>query len=202
MNNAVREEILRFWFADIGDGFDVECHNRLWYSGGSAFDDKIRQRFGEQVALALAQQITDWSQTPEGALALVILLDQFTRNIYRASANAFAGDAQAREMVRAGLAARQDRHLTFVQRCFFYMPLEHSESLSDQHQCVILFEDMLQQVPEHGKPFIKSNLRFAVHHREIIERFGRFPHRNTVLNRASTELELEYLQKGGARFGQ
>ena len=132
----------------------------------------------------------------------MILLDQFTRNIYRGDARAFAGDPQARELVKQGLATGLDKALTPIQRSFFYMPLEHSESLQDQDQCVALFEQLLEEVPQQGKAVIQSSLDFAIKHRDIIRQFGRFPHRNQAIGRSSTPEEQAYLNSGGARFGQ
>lgn len=194
--------ILQFWFNGIEDGFDVGGQTDLWFKGSEAVDREIRQRFGGLVESALAGELSHWQQHRDSALALVILLDQFTRNIYRGSADAFAGDARARGVVEMALERSFDRRLGFVRRTFLYMPLMHSETLSDQQRCVTLFEALLSEVPAEGKPMISSNLKFARQHRQLIEQYGRFPHRNAALGRPSTAAEIAYLEGGGARFGQ
>ena len=196
------DKVLRYWFADIGENFDVQQQNQVWYSGDQVIDQQIRQQFGHLVENALVGEFDDWTDNAQGALALILLLDQFTRNIYRASHRAFDGDERARKILRSALVQGLDRELTFVQRSFFYMPLEHSESLSDQKRCVELFTKMLEEVPEQGKDMVYSCLQYAQQHRDIIARFGRFPHRNEALGRSSTAQEEQYLQEGGARFGQ
>lgn len=198
----VIDEILNYWFASIGDGFDVATQHKLWYTGGSTVDQAINQQFGEWVELALREGLTTWLQTSAGTMAVVILLDQFTRNIYRGNAKAFAGDELARDIVNQALAMGIDRQLTAIQRSFFYMPLEHSESLEDQQACIKLFEQLLTEVPAEGKNSIQSSLDFAIKHRDIIAQFGRFPHRNEALGRLTTAEEQSYLGDGGARFGQ
>ncbi|ARN73651.1 DUF924 family protein [Oceanicoccus sagamiensis] len=196
------DDILRYWFADIGAGFEVTAQHKLWYSGGPAVDKAIERQFGGWVAQALEGELAAWQATAQGTLALVILLDQFTRNIYRGSAQAFAGDPLAQTLVKQGLRAGLDSQLTAVQRSFFYMPLEHSESIADQQTCVALFEQLLGEVPAAGKATIQSSLDFALKHRDIIAQFGRFPHRNEALGRGTTAQEQAYLSGGGARFGQ
>ncbi len=196
------EAILDFWFDGIGDGFAIERQSRLWFGGGEAVDREIRRRFSDDVERAVAGQLDHWRDTPASALALVILLDQFTRNTWRGDAKAYAGDERAREVVEQALANGFDRQLSYMQRTFFYMPLMHSERLSDQWRCEALFEALLAEVPAQGKSAINNNLRFARQHRELIETFGRFPYRNAVLGRESTAAEAAYLAHGGARFGQ
>ena len=194
--------ILHFWFADIGNGFDVGVQNGLWFKGSAETDAIIAERFAAQVERALAGELHSWREQPESALALVLLLDQFPRNIFRGQARAFAGDELAGSVVSEALQQGFDQHLTFLQRTFLYMPLMHSECLSDQLRCVALFENLLSEVPADGKSVIGGNLKFARLHLELIERFGRFPHRNAVLGRESTAEEEAYLNGGGARFGQ
>ena len=135
-------------------------------------------------------------------MALIILLDQFTRNIFRGSPRAFEGDERARSVLNAALARGFDHSLSYKERCFIYMPLEHSESLADQQRCVELFEALLAQAPAAYHANIGSSLNFAIKHRDIIREFGRFPHRNEILGRMATPEEMRYLADGGARFGQ
>lgn len=202
VNMSMIESILNFWFADIGDGFEIGQQQALWYGGGEALDQDIREQFAPWLQSAKADLLKDWCNTPQGTLALVLLLDQFSRNIHRGDGEAFAGDAQALAIVKEGVENGVDLQLTWVQRSFFYMPFEHSEQLSDQNQAVELFEQLLLQAPNSGEKYLQSSLRFAIHHREIIQQFGRFPHRNESLQRESTVQELAYLNSGGARFGQ
>lgn len=201
-DSQVIAAILEFWFAKIGAGFDVAQQNKLWYQGGVEVDRVITERFLEPLVAAKQGRLTHWTETAEGSLALILLLDQFSRHIYRQNADAFAADALARKVLKQALLEKQDEKLTVIQRSFFYMPLEHSESMKDQLLCVELFQQLLNETPPEGKKIISSSLEFAVKHRDIIELFGRFPHRNEVLGRASTIEELTYLQQGGARFGQ
>ena len=194
--------IINYWFAGIGDSFELKDQHQLWYSGGVEVDRQIDRQFGNWVRAAVQGQLSNWAETAIGTLALVIVLDQFTRNIYRGSHRAFAGDNRARDLVIQGVERGIDRQLSFIQRSFFYMPLEHSESLADQDRCVELFRQLLAEVPEQGKAIIGDSLDFAIKHRDIIMRFGRFPHRNKALDRVSTVAEQAYLDGGGARFGQ
>ncbi len=193
--------IIEYWFAGTDD-YDFKDQHKLWYGGAAEVDGQIKQQFGPYVEAAMAGQLVTWTETALGALALVILLDQFTRNIYRGSAQAFAGDECARKVLYAALEQGVDRQLSIVQRSFFYMPLEHSELLADQDRCVALFQLLLDEVPSQGKKVIANSLDFAIKHRDIIARFGRFPHRNLAMGRTSTALEQAFLKDGGARFGQ
>ena len=201
-NSGQVTAILRFWFGDDRNNPDWVEDNRRWYSGGEVFDNLIREQFSLQVEQALAGGLDDWAQSPDSAMALILLLDQFTRNIFRGSPRAFEGDEQARLFLETVLDRGFVRSMSFKERCFLYMPLEHSESLEDQQKCVALFEALLAEVPLEYKTNIASSLAFAVKHRDIILKFGRFPHRNQILGRDSTVKELQYLSKGGARFGQ
>lgn len=201
-HKAAIAAILDYWFADIGTGFDLRQQYSIWFSGDETIDHAIARYFGQWVDSALAGQLSGWQSTPEGLLAKVLLLDQFTRNIYRGDARAYDGDEQARQLVKAALANGEDKQLHYVQRSFLYMPLEHSELLQDQEQAVTLFRQLLQEAPAAGKQALSSSLDFALKHRDIIRRFGRFPHRNQVLGRQSTPGEQAYLDAGGSRFGQ
>lgn len=195
-------EVLDYWFSDIGNGFELGDQNRLWYTGGEAIDNAIKQRFGPLLEEALTGKLDGWAVTAKGALALIVLLDQFTRNIYRGTAKAFAGDSHAVSLVERGLSKGFDQQLTYLQRSFFYMPLEHSECEQHQMLCVKLFEALVADVPPEGKRVIQSSLDYALKHAGIIQQFGRFPHRNDALGRPSTEQEKLYLDSGGDRFGQ
>lgn len=162
-----------------------------WFRGGPSFDEAIRLRF-EPVHHACARgEHDDWAATPEGALALVICLDQFPRNLYRRSAHAFATDGKARAAARAAIAEDFDTQVAPELRPFFYLPFEHSEDPADQALSVTLFEALRDETGD------EDSLKWAVNHKEIIDRFGRFPHRNPALGREMTEEEQAYLDEGG-----
>lgn len=201
-NNSEAAEVLLFWFSADCENPDWTADHRRWYAGGESFDKLICERFGGLVERALDGELDSWASSPASAMALIILLDQFTRNIFRSSARAFAGDPQARAVVTAMLEQGFDHQLSYKERSFAYMPLEHSESLQDQNHCVALFEALLTEVPQAYKANIRNSLEFAVRHRDIIAQFGRFPHRNALLGRVASAEEVSYLEKGGARFGQ
>jgi len=183
-------EILAFWFADGPDTF-----REAWFKRDDSFDAAIRDRFGAVAAQGRAGALNDWAATAEGALALAILLDQFPRNLHRGSAEAFAADPMMRDIARgAVLARRLDLALTPTQRAFLYLPFEHSEAMPDQDLSVALFEG-LRDHPHHAKP--GGTIDYAWRHRAVIQRFGRFPHRNAALGRASTPEEAAFLAAGG-----
>jgi uncharacterized protein (DUF924 family) len=170
------DEVLHFWF----DG-DPERHRKVWFEKNAEFDTACG-RFSAALREARQGAYEDWTATPRGTLALVILLDQFSRNLHRDSAEAFAADMKARDIARAAVARGFDRALGPVERMFLYMPFMHAENLADQDEGVRLFT-----------PLGEESVRYAVQHRDMIRRFGRFPHRNIALGRASTAEELEYL---------
>ena len=171
-------EVISFW---------REAGPRQWFTQDEAFDEAIRARFLPLYEAAARGDLSAWEETPDGALALIIVLDQFPRNLFRFTPRAYATDAQARLAAHHALAAGFDRRCDTELRLFIYMPLTHSEALPDQERCVALFEAL--DLPD--------NLRAAKRHREIIARFGRFPHRNAVLGRATTPEEQAFLDEGG-----
>src|SRR5690606_32287203 len=139
-------------------------------------------------------------ETPQGRLALIILLDQFPRNMYRETPQAFAFDAKARALTLEGLQAGDDQALRPIERVFFYLPLEHAEDLALQHRCVELFETLAASLPEETRKSFDGFTDFARKHRVIVERFGRFPHRNAILGRESTDEEIAFLRTPGSSF--
>ena len=186
-------EILDFWFADGPDTF-----REAWFRRDEAFDADIRARFGPLVRPAREGALDAWAATPEGALALLILLDQFPRNLFRDSPEAFASDGHALALARrVVLAGRMDLALAPTQRVFLYLPFEHAEEMVAQDQSVALFEG-LRDHAAHARP--GGTIDFAWRHRAVIARFGRFPHRNGILGRESTTDELSYLARPGAGF--
>ena len=190
MNQApLAAEILEFWF-----GPAPHATRDVWFRKDSAFDAMIAQRFGAEVEAALRGEYRDWTATPDGTLARVLLLDQFTRNIFRDTSRAFAGDEQALAMASAAVDAGHDRALDQYERWFLYMPFEHAEDLRVQERSLALFGALASEM---GDP---SQLQWAEKHAAIIRRFGRFPHRNAILGRASAAEEVAFLQQPGSRF--
>ena len=188
------EEILTFWFDEIRDEpAYFEEYAPRWFVQNADFDRQIVQRFQADYELAAQGQLTHWTQTARGGLALILVLDQFPRNMFRNDPRAFATDPLARQIAEQMIAAGLDRQLRLVERYFVYVPFMHSEDRTHQQRSVMLF----QQLAEERAYFDTS---YAVRHQEVIERFGRFPHRNTVLGRASTPAELEFLKQFGSSF--
>jgi uncharacterized protein (DUF924 family) len=177
------EDVLHFWFAG-----DPATHRKEWFEKSDDFDASCG-RFGDALQAAKEGNFDHWAETPHGALALIVLLDQFSRNLYRNSAEAFAADAKAREIARATIARNFDLALGPVERMFVYLPFEHSEDLSDQDRAVRLFVLLGEEMAG-----------YAEDHRTVIRRFGRFPHRNAALGRTSSHEELDYLAKPDAGF--
>jgi uncharacterized protein (DUF924 family) len=186
------QEVLDYWFTDR-----VQA---LCFERDADFDAEIRSRFGEAVAEAQSGGFEEWRTTPEGTLALVILIDQMSRNIHRGSALAFAGDARALEIARQAVEAGFDRHLTFTQRRFLYLPFEHSEDPTVHKQGLALFASLaVDCAPEHNVD-AAVQLVYAARHAEIVFRFGRYPHRNAVLGRVSTPEEEAFLNEPMSSF--
>lgn len=207
--NPEAQGVLDFWFGPPGSA-DHGRPRRCWFTKDAAFDDRLRDRFGSLHGRAIAGAYDGWRDHPRECLALIIVLDQFSRNLYRDRAEAFAGDAQALSLAKFALASGYDRAVLPVQRWFFYLPLEHSESLGDQDQSVACFEalrpdpstDSSTDPDPHGLDgaAIASVIDYAHQHRAIIRRFGRFPHRNGPLGRTSTPGEVQFLQQPGSSF--
>lgn len=188
--------ILTFWFGDPRDPqSDYGQQRKAWFQKDLAFDAQIRQRFLTDYERAVAGECDRWADTPHGTLALILVFDQFPRNLFRSDPQSFATDPQALALARHAVDQGWDRALLPVERLFIYLPFEHSETLADQHQSVALFEGLVQTAPE-----LESTLDYAYRHREVIARFGRFPHRNDVLARATTPAEAEFLTQPGSRF--
>lgn len=196
------QPVLDHWFADgLQKGWPSANLIPRWFGGGAQEDALIATQFGPLVERALAGELTEWEAAPLSRLALIVLLDQFPRNLYRGQGKAFAGDARAQVLVQASLALGTDQTLPTVARVFFYMPLMHAENQNLQHECVSRFKHLIDNAPPTLRKDLQGNLKSAKEHCAIIERFGRFPHRNAALGRANTSAETEYLQDA-PRFGQ
>ncbi|MBS0520109.1 MAG: DUF924 domain-containing protein [Proteobacteria bacterium] len=183
-------EILDVWFLPLGEPGHGQPRE-IWWKSTPEFDAEIRTRFADTLEQAIDGALDSWMLSPDGALALIVLCDQFPRNMYRRTARAFSGDAKALEAARFALARFHPAAFPPDMRGFFYMPFQHSESLADQELCCALFSALDSE----------ENVKFAVQHRDIIARFGRFPHRNDALGRICSPEELDYL-KSADRFGQ
>jgi uncharacterized protein (DUF924 family) len=189
-DTASIRDILDFWFLPLGDP-DHGKPRKIWWESTPELDAEIRGRFGALLDRAIAGELDHWQRSPDGALALTLLCDQFSRNIHRRTVRAFASDAKALETARYALARGYPMAYNLDMRLFFFMPFQHSEDLGDQDFGCALFASL-------GNP---DNDKYALEHRDIVARFGRFPHRNEVLGRVSTAEELDYL-KTANRFGQ
>lgn len=194
--------VLDFWFGELSDGFSDATHRTRWYAFDDAFDRLIEDQFAAAHQAACEGELSRWLDDPHGRLAFILLTDQFSRQIHRGTAQAFASDALALSAARDGITRGMDRGLEFDQRAFFYMPFEHSEALLDQHAAVGLFAQLRDETPAPYRRHTGEGLRHAQQHRDIIARFGRFPHRNALLDRASTPEELDFLAHAAGRFGQ
>jgi len=195
-------DVLDFWFGDgLARDWPSQDHNELWFGGGPAQDEAIRQRFGPLVDEALDGGLTDWEADTHARLALIVLLDQLSRNVHRGQRRAFDGDARAQRLSRLSIAEGMDTTLTPAGCVFLYMPLMHAEHLELQEECVAHFHRLVDSSPPTLRDKLASNLRFAVVHRDIVAQYGRFPYRNAVLGRATTPEEEAFL-KDGPRFGQ
>jgi uncharacterized protein (DUF924 family) len=196
--------VLDFWLGPADAGPDsLETRYKRWFTASQAFDREVRERFEPWVVACASGELQAWEREPEGTLAAIILLDQFPRNIYRGTPRAYAYDPRALEITLAGIDAGRDRELTPLQRVFFYMPLQHAESATIQERSVELFE-CLADAPMPGgiRKIVESFAAYAHDHRDIVVRFGRFPHRNGVLSRPSTAAEAQFLDAGASSYGQ
>lgn len=196
------DKVIGFWFGNIKDQLSPVNKSKLWYQATPEDDENIRTQFEHLYEQAFHGLLANWLESAKGTMALIILLDQMPRNMFRGTEQAFASDHLALDYCMKGLSKGYDKQLQLVERAFFYHPLEHAENLKMQQVCLIEFQ-RLQQVyqGELQQQFIRNSLSYAKQHLEIIEKFGRFPYRNKVLGRESTAEELEFL-KEGVNFGQ
>jgi len=195
------QDILDFWFGELDEnGMTVEDKSPLWWGQSAETDAGIKARFGRIAGAAAAGELDHWAMLPAGRLALIVALDQFPRNIHRGKPGAFATDVKARELTLDGIAAGHDRQAPFIQRVFFYIPLEHAEDQALQAQSVSLYTQLMETAPPALREQAANYRDYAVRHQVIIDRFGRFPHRNKILGRESTAEEVEFLTQPGSSF--
>lgn len=195
------ESILTFWFGTSqDDGVAAEEKSKLWWAKDEHTDQEIRRRFESSTEAVARGDLDEWSATPHGVLAMVLLADQFPRNMYRGLPESFAFDTLALRWTLHALERGMDNALRPIERVFLYLPLEHSESRADQQRAVFLFEQLLRDVSEAHKKTFAGFVDFALRHRDVIARFGRFPHRNAILGRESTDEEQAFLKQPGSSF--
>lgn len=203
-------DILDFWFEGIDDSTPIDKGKRpfsKWFRADKALDQEIRERFESDLSNALTGKYQDWEKSPQGSLALILLYDQFTRNMYRDTPKMYMADARAWKLA-LGLTTGQKEHTLYfvfrkVERVFVYMPLMHAEDIKSQHLSVQYFRELAEESKDRNPGnthYYNYSLDYANRHRAIIERFGRFPHRNKILGRASTSEEIEFLKKPGSGF--
>lgn len=194
-------KVLEFWFGSEGNDAQVSAaKGALWFGKSDATDLQIEEQFGALVRQAGSGELNGILKTAQDRLAVIILLDQFTRNIYRGRPECFASDPLALQLALEGLEKGEDRQLRPIERVFLYLPLEHSEELAMQNRSVELYAELMEEVPADWRKTFAGYHDYAVRHREIILRFGRFPHRNAILGRDSTAEEKEFLTRPGSSF--
>ncbi len=193
-------DVLAYWFGDIDSPEARRKRFPIWFQGGAQADREITTIFGDTLEAASNMRLNDWALSPRGRLALIIVLDQFSRNVFRGTPRAFAQDAQALQLTLQGLRNQHGKRLAPLERAFLYMPLEHDENLGSQERCVELFRSLVRETPWPERSVVEGFLDFAEKHEVIIRRFGRFPHRNAILGRTSTPEEIEFLKQPGSSF--
>ena len=196
-------DVLDFWFADAANGPEALARrNRVWFRGGAPFDGECAAHFTATLEAAKCGELEHWKESPHGRLALIILLDQLSRNIYRGTAAAFQQDDRALAACKEGIEQGHDAQLSPIERSFFYMPLEHAEDREVQALSVRLFESLAKESLEEWREQLEASAGYARDHRDIVGKFGRFPHRNALLGRRSSPAEEAYLADDAPRFGQ
>jgi uncharacterized protein (DUF924 family) len=197
------QDVHAFWFRDAaGDPARAEARSAFWFRSTPETDALVRDRFTASVEAAARGELDAWKVEPRSALARVIVLDQFPRNIWRGTAGAFAHDANAIQAAEESVAQGHLAALSPVEQGFLVMPFQHVESLERQQESVRLYRGIVEAAPASWQRVVENFLKFAELHLELIERFGRFPHRNAILGRQPTAEEEDYLAAGGESFGQ
>lgn len=195
------EAVWDFWFGKLDDeGCASEERAKSWFTKNPDFDQEIREKFEGLYEEIVAGEHEDWLETVRGLLSYVIVLDQFSRNMFRDTAKMYAADEKALAVAKKGIERGDDKELPFAARKFLYMPLMHSEDLADQQRCQQLFEQWRDEEEGEKREELEVNVGYAIRHLVIVERFGRFPHRNWILGRETTEEEEEFLKTPGSSF--
>ena len=203
MGKSDIQRVLEFWFADTAmNSPRVDSRMDRWFGVDEGFDRQIREEFGDLVQQASANKLTDWADTPEGCLALIILLDQFRRNIYRGSAEAFTLDHIALKLCIDRTIAGDHKKLDAIQCLFFFMPLQHAESVPVQKKSVGIYQALAEESTDTMRETFLTAAQFAELHHDIVVEFGRFPHRNDILGRQNTDAEATFMAGDSPNFGQ
>lgn len=198
MTHEKQNRILTYWFGD--NPLKPLQNMKIWFAKSAAVDADIRSNFGTELEEAGTGAYDDWAKTANGALALVVLCDQFSRMVYRDDERAFAFDDVALRAAQIAIAHGFHHKYSVIERCFLYLPFEHSEDLDMQRRSVDLFRDLFEEAQGDERKFIAEALDYAIRHHEIIAQFGRFPHRNSILGRESSQAEREFLKRPGSAF--
>ncbi|MGB5511985.1 MAG: DUF924 family protein [Woeseiaceae bacterium] len=197
------EDVLTFWFKEHAlSAPQIDRRMDIWFGADPIFDHEITKEFSNDVELASAGKLDYWAESPRGRLALIIMIDQFRRNIHRNTAQAFSKDTLALKYCVEGAIKKHEQDLAPIEKVFFYMPLQHAESRKVQAKSVLLYKRLIASASPTYRETFETVLQFAELHKDIIDQFGRFPHRNTLLNRANTPEENEYLSGDSPDFGQ
>ncbi len=203
MSSQYINQIITFWLGNSCEGPSIALNRKeFWYHGGKAVDDEIRSKFRCLIVQACNGELNKWAKEPKGALALVILMDQFTRNLYRNTVRAYSGDELALKTVKKSIDCNLDDSLHPVSRIWFYHPFHHSERLDDQYRGLELLGKIKKASPSRWHSYIDRSISGWTKHQAIVAEFGRFPHRNHVLGRTSTKREELFLESAGRSFGQ
>ena len=195
------DDILYFWFGDLPTPYTVDGRKfNMWFKNGAAYDHEISVNFGVDYAMAISGKLNHWVSSSRGRLALIIILDQFSRHIHRGSAMSFAQDTKAQQLCIDGINAGDDICLHPIECSFYYLPLEHAEDIEIQNLSVKAYTRMLSDIPAHYKKSYEMNLEFARRHQFVIEKFGRFPELNEILGRKNTADEISFIANGEYSF--
>lgn len=202
-------KVREFWFGKLPMGIDdLQGRMQLWFGTDLSpeeqqeWDDAINAQFEPLVRQAIAGELAAWGDGPRRRMSLILLLDQFPRNIYRGTSRAYAGDEQALALALSGMNSGADAALDPVERLFFYMPLQHAEARDVQDESVAAYRRLVREAPEKLRSVFESHVAYAERHRKVIEQFGRFPHRNRIMGRLSTPEEVSYMKSGGEDFNK
>lgn len=201
MSSDSYQSVLSFWFGELdGEGCATPDKVKQWWKKDPAFDSLCRERFGDLHRAITSKERESWRSTAKGCLGYIIVLDQLSRNMFRDTRGMFAADPQTQDAVCVALEEGLDKELRLHERVFFYMPLMHAEDLNLQKKCIECFKGFRDELSGELRKKIEGNLDYARQHRDVIARFGRFPHRNQVLGRESTAEEAEFLTQPGSSF--
>lgn len=194
--------VYEFWFGhgSLSDVAYIGSRMKLWFGKNAEADREIARQFGPWLEAYRAPDFVSWKNSPAGWVSLILLLDQFPRNAFRGTPKSFAFDPYALELAKSAVASNVLARISLVESLFVLLPFEHSESLSDQEQSIRLFTSLKESAPPDLLPIAENTLDYAIRHRDIIARFGRFPHRNAILGRVSTAEEVEFLKSPGSGF--